>query len=326
MGERTENLTVAPDSRTASFIRHSIPDFNTMAGTYFNITVSEVGKGQRFRTPAAHLPPRKLYEVHTTTQAHGFQVAEQVEKDGGRLFYREGVIIDEFETHKYAQLWTEIALGLPDISTLDRPAGPEIVFIPVAPVLLNSEGRPRIVRGKSGTRVFSRFCGLSQSQITVELAKIDGKIGQSYEALFLRHRMNILSESIVRKRQEIAGMFHQLGIDYTWYSSMGHNHDRPDNYTVEFIEKDAHAKYYKDQIGLNTRYHPPEISFDLQEYLLNPERFEVVVRAIDLSMVTLTQTNLPKIVRAASLSTDSIKKFLESDSYYLRHVGFHATT
>lgn len=140
--------------------------------------------------------------------------------------------------------------------------------IPVAPVYKTGRMIPKNETGevdltttglyglKDSIRVFSRFCGISFRQIE-EIIK-NTEIG----------------EEAKEKRKEIERKIEELGISH------GHLHEG--NFVIELIDKE----YYQNQLEAgqnvnNIDWNKKFFSYELAEYVRNPEKWEMIVRLID---------------------------------------------
>lgn len=314
-----ETGTEKQEARYGQYVRVRVPSLEDLKHKYLLVAYRERGLGaSQVMRQIKELPTKvkddrlRIYEYKGRWRPDGAKVSP---KTGGSLFFSpEGIVINKIGRSQ-GELWMSLAQGIPTLESAGTE-NEEIIYLPVAPVLQSPSGRTRVFRGDEKTRVVSRFSGFNCRQIGNELEKI--RIYDSAEGLRLREAGDSLNREIQRKQSVIREQFLSLGIDY---DAGGMGHDRPDNYTVEFIRKDAYEAKYKDKPELNSRYDSAEVTMDLAEYLTNPSAFEVVVRVIDFDHTGLDSLALKRVVAPIKRSLPRLRRLLASDDYFRRNVG-----
>ncbi len=148
------------------------------------------------------------------------------------------------------------------------------VLVPVSPVYKVEEGPAGM------SEVTTRFCGTTIGLIESLLDSNECKNLKGVEVM----------EEIIKQRQNL--------LKTMWWNRIVHNHPHPLNFTVELIRK----KYLREsaqRYGLRCRYETDflnpalvnkipyreeEFSYDMADYLKDPDEWQVVVRLIDIDM------------------------------------------
>lgn len=294
--------------------------FNQMAERYLTVDANPRGK---------FAMPRTRFNLNQITDKGLYRLGGVVDpnsnytrlKTGADLFFnKEGLIINRLGLYQ-AELWTELAGGLPDPETI-ASTNPNFIYIPIAPILVNKNDQPRVIFGSRKARVISRFCGFNQNHIDDCLYDLTHD-PQYLSTPKLEHQIEAFQSEIRHQRQLIVYQLNQLGLRHGG-PNPDSNHTRADNFTVEFIQKDAYKKYYQNRPELNSRYRPNEITFDLAQYFSNPDQFQVVVRIIDFDLLDFFCRPVNIYLEPLVKSPYLLDKNINSNSFYLRNLAVSA--
>lgn len=333
-------VSLNPNDSVESLISKYVPSFDQAFERWLSSGASVIqygssSKPKRFGSRSEKPQQiRSLRELDSRTQLFEYlgryrQIDQRGnavfnEKDGGKVYFnREGLVINEADARS-AQLWVTIAKGLPDIADLlAHGSSDKLTFLPVAPVLTDKSGRPRVVEKGEKFRVFSRFSGLNAAFIADTLGEAKNKCRElsvaKPAAKIVEERIDSLIGEINTKYQNALTTLTNAGLIHSGHELYRHSHFA--NITVEFTKKSAYERMMNEGT-INTHFDPEETHFDVAKYLANPEEYEAVVRLIDFDHIRMRPFELPGIEKPASF--EAVEQLIQSQSYYERMVGLEA--
>lgn len=276
-----------------------------------------------------------------------------VQKEGGRLWFRkDGLVINEVP-NRAAKIWAELTQGLPTPADILAGNDNNLIIPPIAPILLDKDGKLRIIPGEETSKVFSRFCGFDVSYLRDVLKKVNKSINpEDYDSfaeirrraqgkpepgseneIGLRSRIQNFLETVSLKEREIENWLNALGVDH---QNVDMHHTHEGNFIVEFVKKDDFETKLKGRRELNTSSDPGLFSFSVRDYLIHPEDYEVVVRLIDWDIANVWRgqeikfggqkelSGLLKLVNKAKITEEGVLKAFRSKIYLKNAVALAA--
>ncbi len=227
----------------------------------------------------------------------------ELHKTGGELFFYDrkefqGIVINRINSQS-ATIWSRIALGhtTPFVDYLvDDVTTNNVEEIPVAPILLRNDGRPRmVVHSSEGvTDVYSRYSVLPLSFLSEKLSEAAQKAeaqGDQVAAAELRRHQSEIEE----KSKQIIQKIQRAGFDHGHTASyLGRNYTHDNNFTVEYVKKDYLKEMSEKGYTINTMpYSETSVSYDPSTALSAPHTWETVVRLIDMDQIEPNLHRLP---------------------------------